>query len=180
MIITISGEPGAGKSTVSKKLVSLLNMKYFCVGKLLRQLSLKRGESLINISKKAERDFSIDNYLDSHLRSLTKKDNYIVDARLGFYFIPNSFKIFLKVNPLIGAKRISNDKRIEEYVAFKQLLAEIKRRKKSEALRYKKYYHIKLDDRKDFDLIVDTSHLCVEDVVSIILQSLIDKGVIHV
>ena len=181
MIITISGEPGAGKTTVSKRLASLLGMKYFCVGKLLRQLSLKKGKDLLGMSKLAEKDFSIDNYLDSHLRKLAKKDNYLVDARLGFHFIPSSFKIFLKVKESTGVKRIMNDSRIEESSRdFLKLLNEVKRRKKSERLRYKKYYNLIITKESNFDLIIDTSHFSPEEVVSIIIQYLIDKGVLNV
>ena len=73
------------------------------------------------------------------------------------------------------------DSRIEERSnTINKLLNEIRERKRSERLRYKKYYNIDLDNEKQFDLIINTSHFSADEVASIIIQYLIDKGVLNV
>ncbi len=180
MIITISGDPGAGKSTVSRILADFFGFKYVGIGSLLRKLSRSRKQDLIIVSKYAEENFGIDKCLDYNLKKLAGKDNYVVDARLGFHFIPDSIKISLIINPLEAAKRIIKDPRSEEKASsLKALVAELKRRKKSEVIRYKKYYNINIASPSNFDLTLNTSNFSVDEVVSIILSFLIDKGVLN-
>ncbi len=178
MILTISGYPGSGKSSVAKKLASALGLTYVSIGSLLRKMSLETHQSLLEISEKAERDKSIDNYLDSHLRQLSNDDNLVVDARLGFYFIPKSVKIFFVVNLLEAARRVHKSNRKTESKFFPLLLFELFRRRLSEFRRYWNYYHVSLNDFDNYDLVVDTSLLNEEEVLSLLLSFLVDRGVV--
>ena len=65
----------------------------------MREIAAKRGITLLELSKLAETDRSIDKELDNYQIQLGKdEDNFIIDARLGWHFIPDSIKIFLDVN----------------------------------------------------------------------------------
>ena len=98
MIITISGALGSGKSTVAKILVQKFNLKHYSTGDFMREIAVKRGITLLELSKLAETDKSIDEELDERQIKLgEEEDNFIIDARLGWHFIPNSIKIFLDV-----------------------------------------------------------------------------------
>ncbi len=179
MILTISGYPGSGKSSVAKDLASVLGFDYVSIGSLLRKMSLETHQSLLKISEKAERDKSIDYYLDSHLKQLSNKDNLIVDARLGFYFIPKSFKMFFVVNLIEAARRVRKSRRkTENSKFFLLILFEVFRRRLSEFRRYWKYYNIDLNNFNNYDLVVDTSKLNEEEVLSLVFSFLVDKGVV--
>ncbi len=181
MIISISGYPGSGKSSVARGLASVLNFNYISIGSLLRKMSVESRKSLLEISKNAERDKSIDYYLDSHLKKLADKDHLIVDARLGFYFIPKSIKLFFVANLLESAKRIyKSSRKTENSRFFLLILFEVFRRRLSEFKRYWKYYHVDLTDFNNYDLIVDTSSLNEGEVLSLVFSFLIDKGVVNV
>ncbi|MEM2121093.1 MAG: cytidylate kinase family protein [Candidatus Woesearchaeota archaeon] len=184
MIITISGEPGAGKSTVAKILAKKLGLKYFSIGSFLRELALKNNKGIVEINKLAEENLEIDKYLDSKLIEISKKDNYVVDSRIAFYFIPKSIKVFLKCDEEVAAKRILKEinnvenKRISEnYKNLNEVIQSIRTRKKSELKRYKKTYGIIYNDLKNYDLVIDTTKLTPEKTTRIIILFLksVDK-----
>lgn len=177
MIITICGDLGSGKSTVAKILAAKLDFKRRSVGDLMGELALKRGISLMEISKKAENDNGkIDKILDDEQKKLNESnENIIFDSRLGWFFIHNSFKIYLKVDIDIAAKRIFNDKRADEKenVSLEETKRNMILRKKSEMERYKKYYNIeKYDDENNFDIVVDTTNINAEEVAKKIIEKL--------
>ena len=156
MIITISGRPGSGKSTVSKIVANKLNLKHYSTGDFMRDIAKNKNMTLLELSKLAQEDPSIDELLDERQRKLAlNEENFVIDARLGFYFIPFSFKIYLKVSDKEAAKRIVKRENIDYDVALKQSITRIK----SEHLRYKNKYGVDYEDEKNYDLFIDTDKL---------------------
>jgi len=79
------------------------------------EVAVNKNITLLELSKKAETDKSIDDEIDQKQINLGKnRDNFVIDSRLGFHFIPNSIKIFLDVKLKEGARRIFNHKRPDE------------------------------------------------------------------
>ncbi len=168
MIITIAGLPGSGKSTAAKELAKQLGWDHHSIGDFMREIAQDRGVSLLEISKEAEKGREIDELLDQKSAELGKtEDNFVMDSRLGWHFIPHSFKVFLKVDEEEAAKRIFSDKRSHEgeNTTKEQTLENIKQRKKSEEERYMKYYNVNPDDESNYDIIIDTTELNIEDTV---------------
>ena len=174
MIITISGYPGSGKTTVADFLARRLNLKRYSGGDFMRELARKKGISLLELSKKAEKSSEVDREIDKMYKKLQREYNFVIDSRLGFMFLPNSIKIFLSVNPKIGAKRIFKQGRgIEkENTTLAKTLENIKRREKSERLRYKKYYGISIDDLSNYEIIIDTSTMNEEEENNSVLRAI--------
>jgi len=175
MIITISGKPGSGKNSVAKELAKRLHLKHYSLGDFMSEMALNKNMTLLELSKRAETNSNIDKELDQRQINLGKKeDNFVIDSRLGFHFIPHSIKIFLDVNLESGAQRIFNDKREDEKEnkTLQATLKNIKRRIRSERERYKKYYNIDHYDKKQYDIIIDTTNLTVEQVTDIILEKI--------
>jgi len=161
MIITISGRPGSGKSVVAKTLAKKLKLTHYSTGDFMRSLAKKRHMTLIALSEEAKRDNGkIDRQLDAYQKKLgrTKKD-FIIDARLGFHFIPQSVKIFLDVEPKVAAQRIVKQHRggVEKITTLAQATQELAKRTQLERQRYKKYYGIDYMDKRQYDLLVDTT-----------------------
>lgn len=173
MRITISGVPGSGKTVVSKALAEKLKLEYYSMGIILRELAKKKNLTILEITKLAEKDDTIDKELDNLQKQLNKKDNFVIDSRLGFYFIPDSIKIFLTCDDETAARRIYRDQRDDEkYINYSDALKQVKTRRESEKKRYLKYYNIDYTDPKYFDLIIDTSDYTTEETVNIILTYL--------
>lgn len=172
LIITISGNIGAGKSTMAHMLAKKLGLKHYSTGGYMREMAKKRGISLMALSEQAEQDNSIDKELDDWQKSLGhKEDNFVIDARLGYRFIPHSLKIFLKVDEEEGARRIFKEKRSDnENLSYEEVLANLKRREKSQRERYKKYYGIYFPELDEFDLVIDTTGKTPEEVSTLVID----------
>ncbi len=175
MKITITGKIGSGKSTVAKEIAKKLNYKYYSVGMLMGELALKRGISLMELSKIAEKDKEVDFYLDKRQKQIGKENNLVMDSRLGFHFIPDSFKIFLDVQLEESARRVFQDRKNradEKFSSLQNAKNQIKAREESEKKRYNGYYKINPYDLKHYDLVVDTTEISADEVVEKILKEL--------
>ena len=174
MIITISGIAGSGKSTVAKLLAKKLNYKHYSIGDFMRELAKERNTTLLELSKQAEKDQSIDKELDKKQTELGKtQDNFVIDSRLGFHFIKNSKKIFLEVQLNEAAKRILKEKRQhEQYKDIQESIEKIKTRISSEDKRYRGYYNIDYHNKNNYDLVIDTTNIKPEEVVEKIIKTI--------
>lgn len=179
-IITLAGNLGSGKSSTAKGLADILNYEHYSTGDFMRAIADEKGISLIELSSLAESDRSIDEELDNKNKEVGKKENVVIDSRLGFYFIPHSFKVFLKLDPEISAERILKDKQTnsnrqneanQDFDTKEGIMRNIKIRQESERKRYQEMYGISdYTDSSNFDLIIDTSLLPLEGVVDKIIE----------
>jgi len=171
MRITISGKPGSGKSTVAKILASRLGLKHYSNGDFMRDIAKRRGLTFIELTKIAETDRSIDDELDYRQILLAKEDNFVIDSRLGFHFIPDSIKIFIDVDLDKAAERIFKEKRQGQPAeSIEEVKAQLGRIMKSERMRYKQYYNLDIDDMKNYDLVIDSSKISAEKVADKIIN----------
>ena len=184
MIITISGAPGSGKSTIARLVAQKLGYKHYSAGDFMSEIAEKRGLSLLQLGEVAEKDHSIDKELDKRTFELGKKeDDFVMDSRLAYHFIPGSFKIFLEVDEKEAAKRIFGDIKKKktgramekESTTLAATLANIKKRKKSEQQRYMKYYRLNPYDKKQYDFVVDTTKTTPEQAVEKVIEAVKDN-----
>ena len=170
-IISLTGDLGSGKSTVSNLLIERLNYDYIYTGKIQREIANRYNMTTLELNQYAETHPEIDEEIDSTFKSLNDSTNLIVDSRLAWFFIPKSFKIFLKTNLMISANRISNDnqRKSEKYSSKEEAVNNIIARKTSENKRYMELYGANCSDLSNFNLIIDTSFITSEKVVDIIL-----------
>lgn len=88
MIITISGLPGSGTTSVSKCLSELTGYPLVSAGDLFRKKAIEKNLSLEEFGKLADVDFSIDTELDNAMVSIASNtDCLILEGRLAGYFI---------------------------------------------------------------------------------------------
>ncbi|MFH0804989.1 MAG: AAA family ATPase, partial [Patescibacteria group bacterium] len=107
MIITISGKPGSGKSTVAERLAAALGYRRYYVGAMRREAARKRGMTLAEFNTLGETDHRTDTEFDEQVRQLgQREDNFIIEGRVAFKFIPQSLKVFVDVDEAEGARRI--------------------------------------------------------------------------
>ena len=98
MIITISGTPGSGKSTVAKIIARKLKLEHYSTGDFMRQLAEENKMDVLEFGKLAEKDRSIDEELDQRQINLgMEKKDFVIDGRLSWHFIPNAIKVFIRV-----------------------------------------------------------------------------------
>lgn len=175
MKITISGEAGSGKTSVAKKLAEKLNYKFYSMGNIRGEIAINLGITIDELNKIGEKENWTDKKTDEYQKNiLAKKDNLIVEGRLSWLFIPNSFKIFLDAPVKIGACRIlKNPRKDEKKTAnLKAMEKYIQKRKQSDIKRYKKYYKINPYEHKHYDLIINSENKTIDEIVKIILKQL--------
>jgi len=185
MIITISGTPGSGKSTVAKAVAKALKLKHFSAGDFMRALATDRCVSLAELSKEAEKSDKIDREIDARTVELFKReDNFVIDSRLAFHFAPKSLKvvkIFLICNTKEAARRIygdvlSNKRSVESDIKTqKDAEKAIANRMKSEVKRYKKYYGVDYLDEDNYDFVLDTSNISIDGAIGKVLEFVYNK-----
>ena len=175
-IITIGGPPGSGKSTIAKRTADRLGYDHYSSGDFMREMAKDRGLTLEELSKKAETNPEIDKKIDARNKKLADKTNIVVDSRLAFYFIPDSFSVYLDVSFDEAARRIYSDehkKRAtsgEDHNELKPLKKDIAERLASEKKRYHDLYHIDHTNHKHYDLIIDTDTKDIATVTQIVLD----------
>ena len=180
MKITIAGTPGSGKSTVAKELAKKLKFNHFSAGDFQRGLAKEKNVTPLQLAKMAEEDREIDQKTDSWTEAIGEADdNFVMDARLGFNFIPDSVKIFLDVSEDEAARRIYNDMRKEEKENTSQAATfeSIRKRKMHENSRYKKYYNLDYTDKGNYDLVIDTTSISANEVVEKILKFIREREI---
>lgn len=181
MIITIAGAPGSGKSTVAKLLAEKLGYEYVSVGNMRRKMAEERGMTLEEFNSLGEKEEFTDKEVDLYQKKLGEtKDNLVIDGRTSWYFIPQSYKIFLDVDLKTAAERILKDirnaKRPQEkgFNTLDEVVDSLKKRMKSDSFRYKKYYGKDCDylNKKNYDLVVDTAKKKPKEIVDYIIKNI--------
>lgn len=186
MILTISGTPGSGKSTIAKILAEKLPAERIYVGGIRRELARKKGMTLVELNEYAqthpETDVDVDEKAAADARTLEKEKKFvIVEGRTQFHFLPESVKLFITVDPEEGAKRIWNDLQHQDLQQQRNegkitSLAEMKKslqeRFDNDQRRYKKYYKLDITDRSQYDLVIDTTKITAPQAVETILKFL--------
>jgi cytidylate kinase len=172
--ITITGDLGSGKSAISKLISQERGYKQFSTGSAQRAIAEKLGITTLELNQRAETDPSIDEEIDSIFKSL--KDNpepYIVDSRMAWHFLPDSFKVKLVVDIETAARRVMGDatRTKEKYATVEDAISALKARRDSEILRFKKYYNVDLNNLKNYDLVVDTTSATPEEIKNQILEA---------
>jgi cytidylate kinase len=177
MKISISGAVGSGKSTISRLLAKKLGHRHYSIGEFMRDIAKKRDLTIMQLSDLAETDSTIDEELDERQKKIGKdENNFIMDSRLGFHFIPDSIKIFFTVDLKEAAKRIFNDKRKEEtYKNIEEAMEYLKKRMRSENIRYKEYYGLDFPKKEHFDFIIDTTDKNPDEIVDEIMKKIKKK-----
>ena len=177
-MITIAGQIGSGKTRVSRILTQKTGREMISTGVILRNMAAEYGMSVLEFNDFAATNPQIDREIDAHLKALYgRPEPAIVDSRLGWHFIPSSFKVYLIVDPVIAAERVYSATRPDEqYTSIDAAGGDSLKRQKYENDRFWKLYSIKCGDWRNYDLVIDTSHATPEEVADLILREYKDEG----
>jgi CMP/dCMP kinase len=171
-IITVAGRPGGGKSTAAKGIASRLGFEHLSGGDLYRKFGKERGLDILQANLANEATGEIDRLVDDKLRDINDHgDRMVIDSRTAWHFIPTSFKVFLDVDLQTAAKRIlagmDEARKKSENIPSdpRQYAKQLNERSESEIRRYKTLYSIDPFNKRNFDLIINTSSRSVDDVL---------------
>ncbi len=165
MIITITGKPCSGKTEVANIFEKKYNFKVLHAGEIFRSVAEQRGIDILSLNRL--KDTSIDKMVDDKIIEIgkTEKDsNLVIDSRTAWYFIPDSFKVFIDVDSAEQVRRMKNSGRKNEIINLsdEETLKACNERFDLENERYKAFYGFDNTDYSVYDFVINNTDLSVE------------------
>ena len=121
------------------------------------------------IEGKPEFDKVFDDYQSAYEN---KEGGFIMDSRLGFFFVPSTFSFYLSADPRVAAERIVAAQRSNErYKDVEDAIRRINERRTSERLRFKDFYGVDILDMSNYDCVIDTTNLTVDEVAEKMVEA---------
>ena len=171
IVIAVSGLPGSGKSTLAKLLAKELRLRYVSSGALFRKLAKERGMSLLEFTKLAEKDYSIDRMIDNEARKEAMKGCVVVDGHIAGWILKDlaHVKVYLYAPRETRASRIA----MRDGKSLEDALNEVIERDKSESKRFREIYGINVNDLTVFDIAINTATYGIEETLRIALEAVV-------
>lgn len=171
MLITISGVPGSGKTTVARLVAATLGLEHVYAGDMFRRQAEAAGLSLDAYLRRAEADDSIDRELDRLMAARAARGDAVLEGRLAAVMADQAgvpaLKVFLEAGEEVRAARIA----AREGGATAQRLREIQAREASDRARYRELYGVDYHDPARYDLVLATDARPPEDVARQIVEA---------
>lgn len=173
-IITITGDLASGKSKVSTLLAEEFGYTVYRNGEYVRRLAKEKGMDITEFNIYVKDHPEIDQQIEkSATEYANEHDNLVIDARLGWYAVPHSFKVYLSVDIEVSARRALNDmdrKDSESFTDLEEQKKDIQKRYTIENERFYEVYGVRRDDMSNYDYVLDTSDLTLEETKELIKQ----------
>lgn len=171
MLITISGVPGSGKTTVARQLAARLGVPHVYAGDLYRQEAKRRGLTLEQFNAECERDHSIDRALDAAMAERARAGRVVLEGRLaGFLAAENgldALKVWLDASDETRARRVAQ----REGSDWRAVLEENRVRHQSDASRYQVIYGYDLADHGVYDVVLATDARTPDELVETLVHA---------
>lgn len=165
MLITLSGVPGSGKTTVGRLLAARLGVPHVYAGDLYRQEAKRRGLSLEEFNRECEKDHSIDRKLDEEMALRARQGDVVLEGRLAGYLAArdrvDALKVWLTASDEVRARRVAQ----RENGDWRQIEKENRARHDSDARRYKEIYGFDLGATDVYDVVLSSDDRSPEDLV---------------
>ncbi|DAC30855.1 MAG TPA: hypothetical protein D7H74_01835 [Candidatus Poseidoniales archaeon] len=176
LIMTVSGKPGSGTSTLVDLLCKNRGLNSVNGGDIFRQEAQRRKLSVEDFSRLCKEDFEVDRSLDDALKEMisSKEGPSIVESRLSGWWAYlasiDCLRIWIEVSDEERARRILS----REGGNFDDVLESSQRRNSDDMERYQELYGIDLDDMSPYNMIIDADNLDALEVLEMVQRELED------
>ena len=169
--ISLAGDLGSGKSTVSDILIERLGAEYYSTGRIVREIAARYGMDVKDFNVYMETHPEIDHEIDDGLKALSGVDKFlIIDSRMAWHFTKGTFKVYLSCDIETSALRIMNAHRQGEHAAsLEETIADTRARRESEKKRYMEQYAQDIKDLSNYSLVLDTTYATPEEVAEALI-----------
>jgi predicted cytidylate kinase len=182
MIITISGVPGAGKTTVAKQVAEKLNFNFYSGGDIRGKYAQELGITIDELNERSKQEPEWHTKVDNFQTELAEKENdFVMESWMGWFFIKKAFKVFLKADSKVAAERIfnevhsSSETRQDEkkYDSVEDAESTLAKRVQVQKESMLELYGDGADflDESNYDLVIDTTNKSPDEVVDEILAA---------
>jgi cytidylate kinase len=171
-LIAVAGQIGSGKTEVCHEIGRRTDWRIVSAGVILRRMAAEKGMSVLEFNEYAKTHKEIDNEIDGYLAGLDKSpESLIVDSRLAWHFLPNSYKVYLVVEPMIGGNRVYSASRADEnHESPETAGADNAERQRLEQERFFSLYSVNAGNWRNYDLVIDTTHASPGEVADVIMR----------
>lgn len=171
--ISLAGDLGSGKSTVSKLLTQALGMEYYSTGTICRAVAAKHGMTVVEMNVYMETHPELDREIDDGLVALSDVDKpLLIDSRMAWHFVRGTFRVYLSTEVDVSAARIFGAGRAEEqFASVEETAAKIRERRDSEKKRFLEFYGVNNKDLFNYDLILDTTYASPAEIADCIVAA---------
>ena len=170
VLITISGLPGSGKTTVARLVARELGLEHVYAGNIFRRQAEAHGLTLAEYLARAETDASIDRELDRHMEERARRGDAVLEGRLAAFMAEKAgaeaLRVFLEASEDTRARRISD----REGGAAAERLREIQAREASDHRRYLDLYGVDYHDHARYDLVMEKDRRTPEEIAQAIVE----------
>lgn len=176
LIMTVSGKPGSGTSTLVDLLSKKRGLKSVNGGDIFRLEAQRRELTVEDFSRLCKDDLEVDRSLDDALKEmiLSASGPSIVESRLSGWWAylerMDCLRIWIEVSDEERARRIQS----REGGNFDDVLESSQRRNSDDMERYQELYGINLDDMSPYNMIIDADNLDASEVLEMVLRELED------
>ena len=179
VLLTVSGHPGSGTTTLVEKICQKKNWKSLNGGQVFRASANERGVSLEEFSILCDNEPDVDKSLDNALISSMLEDDgpEIVESRLSGWWAYqheiSCIRLWLSVTIEERANRVV----MREGGTHEDAISRIRERMDSDQKRYNNLYGISLEDMTPYNMIIETDTLNANEVADIVEKEINKRGV---
>lgn len=174
-IISIAGDLSSGKTTVTRLMQESLGYEIYRNGAYFRKLAKEHGMSVTEFNEYVKDHQEIDRQIEQSAKEYAAEhENLIIDARLGWYAVPESFKVYLRVDIDEAARRAFNDpdrKETESFATIEEQKEDLMKRFELENERYFVLYGLHKEDMANYDFVLDTTNIKPDEVNRRIIEA---------
>ncbi|NMB44394.1 MAG: dephospho-CoA kinase [Clostridiales bacterium] len=176
MHITITGNLGSGKSTISKYIRDNYGFEIYSTGTIQRKLAKELGKTTLEMNELMCSDPKYDNMIDDATTRTARENldkDIIFDSRLAWNFVEKSFKVFVSVSLNAAADRVFKDTNrgsVEEYSSVLEAKDKLRARAETENIRFKEMYDLEYFNFKNYNLVIDSTYNKPEDIANVIIE----------
>jgi cytidylate kinase len=170
LLITISGLPGSGTTTVSRLVADALGLDRLPGGEVFRQMAAEAGMTLAEFGIHAQDRPAIDHELDDRLQARAVEGDCVIESRLAGWLVTRAglpaIRVWVDCAEEVRAARVAD----RDGTTIDQARSDNAARSDLERARYRAAYDIDLDDRSTYDLVLDSTATPPEALASAIVE----------
>ena len=166
--IAISSHSGCGNTTATNNVGRTLGLEV--VNYTFRDLAQDLGISFEEIQREAAKSRIYDLLTDLKLMRTSLRPRVVVGSRLAGWLIDADLRVWLHAPLEARAKRIFQ-READKHASYESVLYRTLQRDEQNRKRYLEVYGIDINDRSDFDIIINTERLTAEQVSSLIVAA---------
>lgn len=166
MIITITGKPCTGKSTMAEIFINKYGFDRVYAGAIFKRHARELGIDITELAKSTQ-VYEIDKRVDAELEQIYTtrlRDNLLIESRTAWSFMPKAFNVFIDIPDSVMAERLFNSDRPvnERGKDLAEALQKVTERYNADVARYKLLYNIDCDNLDNYTYVIDNSNLTPE------------------